>query len=125
SSPAGLESAFLERGSHFFHLVRLFRSGITSRTKRDVRCSADSAPHSPNPFAVQGQVCFNRCGDRNRITLRNKVSANLARLGEHVTTSTQPNVDDFTVPEKILLAADNLEKLGQSPFTAESLIVAS
>jgi hypothetical protein len=34
-------------------------------------------------------------------------------------------VDDFTVPEKILLAAENLEKMGNSPFTAESLIVAS
>jgi len=34
-------------------------------------------------------------------------------------------VEDFTVPEKILLAAENLEKQGQSPFTAEALIVAS
>jgi hypothetical protein len=34
-------------------------------------------------------------------------------------------VDDFTVPEKILLAAETLEKQGQSPFTAEALIVAS
>jgi len=34
-------------------------------------------------------------------------------------------VDDFTVPEKILLAAENLEKQGHSPFTAEALIVAS
>jgi hypothetical protein len=34
-------------------------------------------------------------------------------------------VDDFTVPEKILLAAENLEKGGQSPFSAEMLIVAS
>jgi hypothetical protein len=34
-------------------------------------------------------------------------------------------VDDFTVPEKILLAAETLEKQGQSPFTAEMLIVAS
>jgi hypothetical protein len=42
-----------------------------------------------------------------------------------VSTSTKPNVDDFTVPEKILLAAENLEKQGQSPFTAEMLIVAS
>ena len=41
------------------------------------------------------------------------------------TTPTQPNVDDFTVPEKILLAADHLEKEGQSPFTAEALIVAA
>src|SRR5215831_2701511 len=40
-------------------------------------------------------------------------------------TPTKPNVDDFTVPEKILLAAENLEKQGQSPFTAEMLIVAS
>ena len=39
--------------------------------------------------------------------------------------STQPNVDDFTVPEKILLAAENLEKQGQSPFSAEALIVAA
>jgi hypothetical protein len=38
---------------------------------------------------------------------------------------TKPNVDDFTVPEKILLAAEILEKQGQSPFTAEMLIVAS
>ena len=42
-----------------------------------------------------------------------------------MSTSTKPNVDDFTVPEKILLAAENLEKQGQSPFTAEMLIVAS
>jgi len=42
-----------------------------------------------------------------------------------VSTSTKPNVDDFTVPEKILLAAENLEQQGQSPFTAEMLIVAS
>lgn len=40
-------------------------------------------------------------------------------------TATKPNVEDFTVPEKILLAAENLEKQGQSPFTAEMLIVAS
>ncbi len=39
--------------------------------------------------------------------------------------SAKPNVDDFTVPEKILLAADQLEKQGQSPFTAEALIVAA
>ena len=36
-----------------------------------------------------------------------------------------PNVDDFTVPEKILLAADYLDQMGQSPFSAEALIVAS
>jgi hypothetical protein len=35
------------------------------------------------------------------------------------------NIDEFTVPEKILLAADQLEKQGQSPFSAESLIVAA
>ncbi len=35
------------------------------------------------------------------------------------------NVDEFTVPEKILLAADTLDKEGQSPFSAEALIVAS
>lgn len=35
------------------------------------------------------------------------------------------NVDEFTVPEKILLAADLLDKQGQSPFSAEALIVAS
>ena len=35
------------------------------------------------------------------------------------------NVDDFTVPEKILLAADLLDKTGQSPFSAEALIVSS
>src|SRR5262245_2145294 len=34
-------------------------------------------------------------------------------------------VADCTVPEKILLAADQLEKDGQSPFSAEALIVAS
>jgi hypothetical protein len=37
----------------------------------------------------------------------------------------EPNVDDFTVPEKILLAAEHLDKQGQSPFSAEALIVAS
>jgi hypothetical protein len=36
-----------------------------------------------------------------------------------------PNVDEFTVPEKILLAADTLDKQGQSPFSAEALIVVS
>jgi hypothetical protein len=36
-----------------------------------------------------------------------------------------PNVDEFTVPEKILLAADVLDKMGQSPFSAEALIVTS
>jgi hypothetical protein len=35
------------------------------------------------------------------------------------------NVAEFTVPEKILLAADQLEKQGQSPFSAEALVVAS
>jgi hypothetical protein len=35
------------------------------------------------------------------------------------------NVEEFTVPEKILLAADQLEKLGQTPFSAEALIVTS
>lgn len=35
------------------------------------------------------------------------------------------NVDDFTVPEKILLAADHLDRQGQSPFSAEALIVTS
>jgi hypothetical protein len=34
-------------------------------------------------------------------------------------------VADCTVPEKILLAAYQLEQEGQSPFSAESLIVAS
>jgi hypothetical protein len=34
-------------------------------------------------------------------------------------------VADCTVPEKILLAADQLEKEGQSPFSAEALVVAS
>lgn len=32
---------------------------------------------------------------------------------------------EFTVPEKILLAATHLEEAGQSPFSAEALIVAS
>src|SRR5947207_9807614 len=41
-------------------------------------------------------------------------------MGDRVTT----NVEDFTVPEKILLAADTLDKEGQSPFSAEALIVA-
>ena len=35
------------------------------------------------------------------------------------------NVDEFTVPEKILLAADILDKEGQAPFSAEALIVTS
>lgn len=34
-------------------------------------------------------------------------------------------VADFTAPEKILLAASQLENKGQSPFSAEALIVAS
>lgn len=38
---------------------------------------------------------------------------------------TTTNLDDFTVPEKILLAADSLDKAGQSPFSAEALIVSS
>jgi hypothetical protein len=39
--------------------------------------------------------------------------------------SVTTNVEEFTVPEKILLAADSLDKEGQSPFSAEALIVAS
>ena len=39
--------------------------------------------------------------------------------------SVTTNVEEFTVPEKILLAADSLDKQGQSPFSAEALIVAS
>lgn len=35
------------------------------------------------------------------------------------------NVEELTVPEKILLAADQLDKQGQSPFSAEALIVAA
>jgi hypothetical protein len=35
------------------------------------------------------------------------------------------NITEFSVPEKILLAADQLEKDGQSPFSAEALIVAA
>lgn len=35
------------------------------------------------------------------------------------------NVSECTVPEKILLAAYQLEQQGQSPFSAEALIVAS
>lgn len=34
-------------------------------------------------------------------------------------------IANFTVPEKILLAATQLEKEGQSPFSAEALIVAA
>jgi hypothetical protein len=37
---------------------------------------------------------------------------------------TAANYDDFTVPEKILVAADQLEQQGNTPFTAEALIVA-
>src|SRR5215813_13241332 len=40
-------------------------------------------------------------------------------------SSVSINVDEFTVPEKILLAAESLDKEGQSPFSAEALIVAS
>ena len=43
--------------------------------------------------------------------------------GETATVNTT-NVMDFTVPEKILLAASELEEKGQSPFSAEALIVA-
>ena len=35
------------------------------------------------------------------------------------------NIHECTVPEKILLAAHHLEEQGQSPFSAEALIVAS
>src|SRR5947209_15528516 len=35
------------------------------------------------------------------------------------------NIAEFSVPEKILLAAEQLEKDGQSPFSAEALIVAA
>jgi hypothetical protein len=35
------------------------------------------------------------------------------------------NVAECTVPEKILLAAQQLEEQGQSPFSAEALVVAS
>ena len=48
-------------------------------------------------------------------------TANLDVWGISVST----NVDEFTVPEKILLAADQLDKQGESPFSAEALIVAA
>ncbi|MCI0463274.1 MAG: hypothetical protein L0Z62_40525 [Gemmataceae bacterium] len=35
------------------------------------------------------------------------------------------HITEYTVPEKILLAADQLDKDGQSPFSAEALIVAA
>jgi hypothetical protein len=35
------------------------------------------------------------------------------------------NIEECTVPEKILVAAHELEQQGQSPFSAEALIVAS
>jgi hypothetical protein len=38
---------------------------------------------------------------------------------------TTANVEDFTVPEKILVAAEQLEQAGQTPFTAEALVVAA
>ena len=38
---------------------------------------------------------------------------------------TNTNVAEFTVPEKILLAADDLDKQSESPFSAEALIVAA
>jgi hypothetical protein len=44
----------------------------------------------------------------------------LERSGDRVNIAT-----DFTASEKILLAADHLDKQGRSPFTAETLIVAS
>jgi hypothetical protein len=44
-------------------------------------------------------------------------------LGVFIVNAT--NVDEFTVPEKILLAAEQLDTQGQSPFSAEALIVAS
>lgn len=33
------------------------------------------------------------------------------------------SIEDCTVPEKILLAANQLEESGQTPFSAEALIV--
>jgi len=51
------------------------------------------------------------------------MSASKARI-DRETTVTAANVDDFTVPEKILVAADQLEQQGNTPFTAEALIVA-
>src|SRR5258708_33869193 len=39
--------------------------------------------------------------------------------------SVNTNWDECTVPEKILLAANQLEADGQSPFSAEALIVVS
>lgn len=35
------------------------------------------------------------------------------------------SLEEFTVPEKILLAANDLEEKGQTPFSAEALIVAA
>src|SRR2546422_1200777 len=40
-------------------------------------------------------------------------------------TSVISNIVELTVPERILLAAEHLEKQGQSPFSAEALIVAA
>src|SRR5262249_11209814 len=57
-----------------------------------------------------------------RAAERSDAALNLDELGVNRVTT---NVEECTVPEKILLAADNLEKQGQSPFSAEALIVAS
>jgi hypothetical protein len=46
----------------------------------------------------------------------------MARV-KHLTPSA--SLEDCTVPEKILLSAHDLEKVGETPFSAESLIVAS
>src|SRR5262245_12497698 len=51
--------------------------------------------------------------------------AGLAWLLTGVGDSVITEIAEFTVPEKILLAADQLEKDGQSPFSAEALIVAA
>src|SRR5215210_7891489 len=60
-------------------------------------------------------------GDRINMEVPDFVWQTLTDWGISVT----PNVDDFTVPEKILLAADSLDQAGHSPFSAEALIVAS
>ncbi len=74
-------------------------------------CLASSSLGSPNRIATSAVATAQ--------LLKSSANRLLPRMGGSVNT-----IAECTVPEKILLAAFQLEEHGQSPFSAEALIVA-
>jgi hypothetical protein len=83
--------------------------------------AASTAELDPSPISCRLALTPRALPRENRFGVVAKFTHVKPTWGSSVIT----NIAEFTVPEKILLAADQLEKDGQSPFSAEALIVAS